>query len=736
MKTNHPLLRVSVLGILALILCSFTVLPIQDTKKIEGIVYDEFKKPLAGVDVFNITNGSAAISGKDGAFRIRAKSCDVIRFSYPEKLTKEVTITNAKKLKVYFDDKAKLEADAKKKADKEAKKNERIARKNADKIKKSDISEVNNKKITTPFKNSIVGQVLDQEGMPIPGLNVIIRGTRTGTQTDFDGNYGIDAKENDVLVFSYIGMRSVEVIVGKSKYVNVTMKDDAVMLDSVVVEGYRTTTRATSSVSVTTVSSESIEAGSTFKEGAAFSADKRKETAKASPVKSADAAGGTKQRAGQLTAGEVNDFSKWAYWEDIAKNDLEAWQKVWQISPSVRYSVVLTNSQGYPVVNRTVLLKNASNAIFWTARTDNTGRAELWYKPEEAVDIKSIEPLMITDANNIIIAKRAKEFHEGANTFTYKEKCSSLNKVNIAFMVDATGSMGDEISYLQAELNDVIERSKAALPEINLTMGSVFYRDHRDEYLLKNFDFTDQIPDVVSFIQKQHAAGGGDTPEAAVEAYEAAIDNMDWDDDARTKLLFVILDAPPHENPENIEKLHQLARSAAAKGIRIIPIAASGIDKSTEYLMRAMALETNGTYLFITNHSGIGNDHIEPSTDSYKVEMLNDLILRVILQFTAVNDCDEKEELQVNTKIEEQLTEGTAVKWSYFPNPTSGPVTVQADSEATELFVYDTTGKLIVYNNTKSTNYNIDLSGQPNAVYYIKVMVNGQPLFGKIIKKS
>jgi hypothetical protein len=210
---------------------------------------------------------------------------------------------------------------------------------------------------------------------------------------------------------------------------------------------------------------------------------------------------------------------------------------------------------------------------------------------------------------------------------------------------------------------------------------------------------------------------------------------MSWEDDAQAKLLFVVLDAPPHYSDENVKKLQELARKAALKGIRIIPIAASGIDKSTEYLMRAMALETNGTYLFITNDSGIGNDHIAPTTDSYKVEMLNDLILRIILQFSEANTCD-KVKLPINTVNEQQTSAEVPVKWSYYPNPTSGVITIDLDEQGEEVFLYDTTGKLVFYRDNKASQYQLDLTGLPAAVYYLKVNVAGKSRYGKIVKKA
>jgi len=743
MKATPYLKKLLPLALIVMLLCPFTTIAQSVKQVIEGTVYDEFKKPLANAEIFNVTSGFVTVSDANGHFTVIGKKGNLLQFTYPTKITKEVTAPVSKNLKVYFDDVKKIAETERKKQEKLDRENERfnkkaerrrLAREKNREIRQASINSTDHGNI---YKKPVYGQVSDETG-PLPGVTITIKGTTTRAESDFDGNYGIDAKMGDVLIFSFIGYDSVEATVTE-RIINVEMPSN-VTLDEVVVNAYRSTPKAYSSVAVTTVTSKTIEGrpGATVSEtlkntipglavevSADYAIGKESESIIKSNIKA--------EKAGQLTAGEVNDFSKWEYWEGLTKEELAEWSKLWVMSPTYRYSVILTNPEGYPIVNKTVHLTDASKTKLWTSRTDNTGRAELWYKPSD-LSIKEAEAnLQIIDDKNVVIAKAPKEFRKGLNTYTYKEKCSDLQKVNIAFMVDATGSMGDEIAYLQAELNDVINRTKEALPKVDLTMGSVFYRDFEDEYLIKAFDLTNKVPNVISFIQKQSAGGGGDYPEAVIEAYEAAIDNMSWDDDARAKLLFVVLDAPPHYSAENVIRLQNLAGKASEKGIRIIPIAASGIDKSTEYLMRAMALQTNGTYLFITNHSGIGNDHIAPSTDSYKVEMLNDLILRVIVQFTAVNDCNDNQ-LAINTKIEEELTTTENVKWSYYPNPTSGQVTVDVDREAIALYLFDTTGKLVLYRDAKAKQYKLDLSGLPNAVYYLKVDIAGKPLMGKIIK--
>lgn len=93
------------------------------------------------------------------------------------------------------------------------------------------------------LQSTITGTVTDTDGLPLPGANVLIKGTTNGTQTDFDGNYTITADNDATLVFSYIGYASQEVSVGGQSAVNVTLAEDASKLEEVVVLGYSTQTR-------------------------------------------------------------------------------------------------------------------------------------------------------------------------------------------------------------------------------------------------------------------------------------------------------------------------------------------------------------------------------------------------------------------------------------------------------------------------------------------------------------
>lgn len=84
-------------------------------------------------------------------------------------------------------------------------------------------------------ERSISGTVTDSDGLPLPGVNVLVKGTGTGTQTDFDGKYEIKANQGDVLVFSFIGLKQTEYTVDNIDTIDITMENDSAQLQEVVV---------------------------------------------------------------------------------------------------------------------------------------------------------------------------------------------------------------------------------------------------------------------------------------------------------------------------------------------------------------------------------------------------------------------------------------------------------------------------------------------------------------------
>ena len=89
--------------------------------------------------------------------------------------------------------------------------------------------------ITYAQEKTVSGTVTDQSGLPLPGVNIVVQGTTNGTQSDFDGNYSINASVGQTLLFTYIGQKPVSQTVGASSTINVQMEEDAQALEEVVV---------------------------------------------------------------------------------------------------------------------------------------------------------------------------------------------------------------------------------------------------------------------------------------------------------------------------------------------------------------------------------------------------------------------------------------------------------------------------------------------------------------------
>ncbi|SFW69278.1 TonB-linked outer membrane protein, SusC/RagA family [Sinomicrobium oceani] len=113
--------------------------------------------------------------------------------------------------------------------------------------------------LRTAMQDVVRGTVTDEDGIPLPGVNIVVKGSTIGTQTDFDGKYTIAAKQGQVLSFSYVGQKTVDVRVGASGVVDLQMEEDAQALEEVVVVAYGVQDKETMVGSNTSIKSEMIE---------------------------------------------------------------------------------------------------------------------------------------------------------------------------------------------------------------------------------------------------------------------------------------------------------------------------------------------------------------------------------------------------------------------------------------------------------------------------------------------
>ena len=331
--------------------------------------------------------------------------------------------------------------------------------------------------------------------------------------------------------------------------------------------------------------------------------------------------------AGMLTAGEWKDLDDIPFWTELLNNN--DWYKLMEqrgLFASKIVPVKLVDGNGNPCFIVPVILKDAEGKEIYRAVSDVNGMAYLLYDLDNQ---KQEAGCVSVGGKEYEIAK------EGETKITVDAAAVEVKQLDLLFMIDTTGSMGDELRYLQAELRDVIRRVAESGGAYAINLSVNFYRDNGDEYVVRSFAFTGDIDKAIAQINEQQSSGGGDYAEAVHLALEDVVNNHQWREDA-VKLCFMVLDAPPHKEHEIAgidERMQKTVLSMAETGIRFIPLASSGVDTETEFLLRSWAVMTGGTYTFLTNHSGIGNSHLEPTIGEYEVEKLNDLLVRVISEY-------------------------------------------------------------------------------------------------------
>ena len=337
--------------------------------------------------------------------------------------------------------------------------------------------------------------------------------------------------------------------------------------------------------------------------------------------------------AGLLTAGEWNDNDNWGFFINLVNAQKISFPS-YGIDPCFRTKVtVKDNTDKQPVVNAKVSIYGKDNALIWTAVTDKNGVAYLFTDEADAeftgiVECGEAKTEFTGKAGTDVQTvpddqQRNDNVTASESELTLDSKGAGYKKTDIMFIVDATGSMSDEMIFLQKEFTDISEK----IGDENTRYSVNFYRDEGDEYVTKCSDFTDDAAVMQELLNGQYATGGGDTPEAVDRILDECMNNKSWSEDS-VKLAFLIFDAPPHAGTE--DSLKASIKTAAEKGIRLIPVVASNAERDTELFGRAVAIKTGGTYVFLTDDSGVGDSHLEPIIGKYSVEKLNDLIIRII----------------------------------------------------------------------------------------------------------
>lgn len=334
---------------------------------------------------------------------------------------------------------------------------------------------------------------------------------------------------------------------------------------------------------------------------------------------------GGEAEAGVLTAGVWNDNENWPFFTNLVNAGTVEFPS-FGIDPRHRVKVAVTDAEGNAVRGEAVVLRDAGGDELWRARSDKDGAAYLFYRDgEEPAKVSAAGVEREIDVSGAGVGEQGGAVRPSDDvTLVVGGPGADPGDLQVMFIVDTTGSMSDEIAYLQADFASIA----GDVGSDGVSYSVNFYRDEGDDYVTRCNGFTDDVGAVQELLNAEYADGGGDMPEAVAQVLtETVTENGDWRDGS-AKVAFLVFDAPPHEGTE--DALDAAVRSAAERGIRLVPVIASNADRETELFGRALSICTDGDYVFLTDDSGVGDSHLEPIVGDYEVEPLHDAIVRII----------------------------------------------------------------------------------------------------------
>lgn len=175
-------------------------------------------------------------------------------------------------------------------------------------------------------------------------------------------------------------------------------------------------------------------------------------------------------------------------------------------------------------------------------------------------------------------------------------------RIDVAFVLDATGSMGPWIDAARQKIDAIASDLAAGQPPPDIRFALVTYRDKGDAYVTRVKDFTKDIGVMRGWLRDTKADGGGDTPESVLEGLKAGIVELGWtpDDGKTLKLLYLVGDAPPHHYKDSPTEAW-LANEALKRGIVLHTIACGDMDQLGQQFFEGMARHTEGRPFRLTD---------------------------------------------------------------------------------------------------------------------------------------
>ena len=340
-------------------------------------------------------------------------------------------------------------------------------------------------------------------------------------------------------------------------------------------------------------------------------------------------------QSGTLTAGSFDDVANFSdYQRFLERHESHLAGCQLPVNFHCRQTLVyVIDAQGNPVgdarclITRSTGQQSQEEELLLDTTTGTDGRVLLMTGLHQQYQNSDVRLRVSLPGHQSPVFDEIRRLRDNLRIVLEQAEGSLPTQLDLALVIDTTGSMGDELEYLKTEIDSIVESVNQMFPNVDQRYALVTYRDQGDEYVCRSFDFTSSLQDFRHSLNQQSAAGGGDFPEAMDAALQNA-EQLNWRKLNTAKIMFLVGDAPPHQ--QNTGSALKAVEGLRQKGVRVFPVGASGVETPAEIVMRTSALLTMGQYLFLTDHSGIGNAHATPDVPEFAVERLDRLMLRMI----------------------------------------------------------------------------------------------------------
>lgn len=333
----------------------------------------------------------------------------------------------------------------------------------------------------------------------------------------------------------------------------------------------------------------------------------------------------------QLTAGSVSNSAHFdnyrAYIGSYQGQDVQ------RIAVEERIFVRVVDEAQHPVVGARVQLLDGDRRVF-DGLTVSDGRVQFFPQAAGAGQAQQFRAIVSRGQSQTSAAVSAGTAEQTIALPGLPGDSGPVG-LDIAFLLDATGSMGDEIDALKQSITTIAQRIEQLPGSSAPRFGLVAFRDRGDEYVTRTWDFTDVQQFTTNLAQVQ-AGGGGDYPESVNAGLYEALHLPGWatqDAGRRLRMIFLVGDAPPHLDYRGEFQYPDLLKGAVGQGIQIFPIGASGLTDQGEYIFRQFGMITQGQFVFLTyadgksGAPGVTTDH---HVYNYPVNNLDSLVVSLV----------------------------------------------------------------------------------------------------------